>query len=141
MKKQTSEREKLFDHIAPIVCHMAWVFYQMGAGQKYNLKPSKSDLDSHKDAIRAFKLNPNMTPAFNHDNWMRYRKSQGWVYGKVKDKRKKTHPDLVSFSKLPKVEQGKDTADLEARRFALKLTNQIASFYYKEIARCLRKMG
>lgn len=131
--RSKGERERLFDYIAPAICHIAWCFYQMGAGQKYNLKPDKADLASHRDAIEAFKKNPRMTPAQNHDNWVKYRKSCGWKYGLVKDKKKKTHPDLVPFHMLTKVEQGKDIADIEARRFSYQLSMVISDFYYKEL--------
>lgn len=114
-----------FEKIAPRICHAAWCFYQMGCGQDYNLEPDEADLASHWDAIQAFMKNPGMTPEENHDNWMQYRISQGWVYGKVKDKEKKTHPDLVPFDELPKVEQGKDIMDLTARKLAWDLAEEL----------------
>ena len=112
------KHEEIFDRIAPSICHFAWASYQLGCNQEFNLVPDEADLMSHKDACDAFKKNPSITAEENHENWMKYRLSQGWVYGKVKDKEKKTHPDLVPFAKLPPVEQRKDIMDIEARRFA-----------------------
>lgn len=112
--------EEQLDRAARI-CHLCWVSYQLGAGQGYNLEPDANDLASHRDAIAAILANPTMTAAENHENWMRFRQSEGWVWGPVKDKEKKTHPDLVPFDQLPDVEQRKDTMDLLARRFALRL--------------------
>jgi len=123
---------KLFKEIAPEICHAMWCSYQMGCGQDYNLLPDENDLASRRDAIDAFIKNPELTPSDNHDNWMAYRLSQGWVYGEVKDKEKKTHPDLVPFGDLPTVEQGKDTADLEARKFAWNIAGKIVQNFTGE---------
>jgi len=119
-------RREIFNQIAPMICHKAWCFYQMGCGQDYNLQPNKEDLASHSDAVEAFLKDPWMTPADNHKNWMAYRSSQGWVYGKVKDKLLRTHPDLVPFDDLPEVEKRKDVMDIEARRLAWHLSGLMA---------------
>lgn len=44
----------------------------------------------------------------NHINWMKDKVKAGWVYGEVKDFDKKTHPCMVDYDKLPKVQQMKD---------------------------------
>lgn len=44
----------------------------------------------------------------SHENWLRLKRSQGWVYGPVKDPDAKEHPCLVPFSELPKDQQAKD---------------------------------
>jgi hypothetical protein len=119
------KKEEIMYLIGPRVCHLAWVCYQMACGQNYNIEPDANDIASHDDAIRAFMNNPDMTPEENHNNWMIFRKSQGWIYGEVKDKEKKTHPDLVPFDKLPKVEQMKDTMDITARRTAWRLAKML----------------
>jgi len=43
-----------------------------------------------------------------HDSWWREYERMGWQYGPERDQEKKTHPDMVSFSVLPKSERDKD---------------------------------
>lgn len=52
--------------------------------------------------------NQNMTSADQHENWMKVKLADGWVYGKEKDMEKKTHPCLVPYDQLPKDQQFKD---------------------------------
>jgi hypothetical protein len=49
------------------------------------------------------------TPKQVHDNWVKEYKRMGWKFGIKRDTKKKTHPDLVSFNKLPKDERDKDS--------------------------------
>ena len=44
-----------------------------------------------------------------HHSWMEERLSQGWVYGKVLDREKKIHPNLVPYDHLPFEQQAKDS--------------------------------
>lgn len=43
-----------------------------------------------------------------HDEWMRQKLADGWVYGPVKDPEKKTHPALVPYSDLAPDTKAKD---------------------------------
>jgi hypothetical protein len=43
-----------------------------------------------------------------HDHWVRRMTVEGWVYGRVKDSVVRTHPLLVSWSRLPAAAQIKD---------------------------------
>jgi len=52
--------------------------------------------------------NPDATDSASHDNWMKQKVEEGWVYGEVKDPEKKTHPCIVPFEQLPLVQQIKD---------------------------------
>lgn len=52
--------------------------------------------------------NPNALPNEQHDQWMRDRIANGWVYGEVKDTERKTHPCLVPYEELPEGERLKD---------------------------------
>lgn len=52
--------------------------------------------------------NPDSVPKDQHDAWMSEKLAEGWVYGRVKDPEKKTHPCLVSYESLPKAQQIKD---------------------------------
>jgi hypothetical protein len=48
------------------------------------------------------------SPEELHGSWMQSYYTMGWKYGEVYDREKKTHPDLVPFAKLNKLEQDKD---------------------------------
>lgn len=52
--------------------------------------------------------NPDAGHDATHNNWMRDKVADGWVYGIVKDAEKKTHPCIVPFTELPKHQQQKD---------------------------------
>jgi hypothetical protein len=108
--------------------HMGWICYQMGANQPYNIEPNKDQLDSLINGVKYALDNPNMTPEQNHKNWMKCKIEQGWVYGEVKDFEKKTHPDIVPFDELPKVEKDKDIMDKLITKEAERLFNML----YKE---------
>lgn len=44
----------------------------------------------------------------SHNEWMRVKREDGWVYGPVKDPEAKTHPCMVPFDQLPHEQQFKD---------------------------------
>lgn len=48
------------------------------------------------------------SPEELHDAWVRAYKRMGWRYGAVRDVKSKTHPDVVPFQKLGRLEQEKD---------------------------------
>jgi len=52
--------------------------------------------------------NPDANDSASHDNWMKQKIADGWVYGEEKDVDKKTHPCIVPFEELPKHQQFKD---------------------------------
>jgi len=52
--------------------------------------------------------NRSMSPEELHGSWMQSYLAMGWVYGEVYDREKKTHPDLVPYSKLGQLERDKD---------------------------------
>ncbi len=47
-------------------------------------------------------------PEALHDAWVKAYEDMGWVYGESRDTDKKTHPDMVSFDRLGRLEQEKD---------------------------------
>lgn len=51
---------------------------------------------------------PLMTPEKLHEEWCALKVKDGWVYGDAKDGEKKTHPCLVPYAELPKMQQMKD---------------------------------
>jgi hypothetical protein len=52
------------------------------------------------------------TPKEAHDSWWQSYIDMGWVYGKVRDAERKTHPDMVPFEDLGHEEQIKDAVFL-----------------------------
>lgn len=52
--------------------------------------------------------NPNCTPEQQHNNWVHFKRADGWRYGQTKDFERKEHPCLVPYSELPEIQQRKD---------------------------------
>lgn len=52
--------------------------------------------------------NPDASETASHDNWMRQKLADGWVWGPRLDRENKIHPNLVPFDSLPKYQQAKD---------------------------------
>jgi RyR domain len=46
--------------------------------------------------------------AGSHENWLKEKVADGWIYGEVKDVEAKKHPCMVEWSELPKAQQFKD---------------------------------
>jgi hypothetical protein len=113
--------------------HIGWVTYQIAAGQPYNEQINKDQYESLVDGIKFALDNPNITPEENHNNWMKMKVKQGWVYGEIKDFDKKTHPDLIPFNELPAIEQRKDIGDSTSHRMALELWNKLNQDHDKYI--------
>lgn len=64
--------------------------------------------DSVIVGIRRTLDNPGETPEQNHEEWMKYRVTEGWVYGTQKDPVAKTHPCMVPYAALGPFQQSKD---------------------------------
>ena len=52
--------------------------------------------------------NPNANDSASHEEWLKFKLSEGWVYGEFKDAAAKTHPCMVPFDQLPRDQQFKD---------------------------------
>ncbi len=52
--------------------------------------------------------NPDSKPSDSHDNWMKEKIADGWVYGEEKDPRIQTHPCIVPYEELPMEQRIKD---------------------------------
>lgn len=77
----------------------------------------KNQMTEYVEGLRGKNL---PTPEEAHDSWWRKYEEMGWKYGAVRDVIAKTHPDMVSFSELPKDEQDKDEIFLALVEFAFK---------------------
>ena len=52
--------------------------------------------------------NPDAPPRASHENWMKHKQAEGWVFGEKKSGADKTHPCMVPFDQLPEDQQRKD---------------------------------
>lgn len=52
--------------------------------------------------------NPSSIPSDFHNNWMKFKVKEGWIYGEIRDDSKKIHNLLVPYDQLPKEHQAKD---------------------------------
>lgn len=68
------------------------------------------------DGIQNFIQNPEITPEQSHENWVRGKAVDGWVYGETKDFEAKTHPCMVPYEQLPEEQRAKDRLFLRVVR-------------------------
>lgn len=52
--------------------------------------------------------NPDTTPEQSHEEWLKDKEANGWVYGEVKDLANKTHPNILPYAELPPEQRAKD---------------------------------
>jgi hypothetical protein len=48
------------------------------------------------------------TPEQSHENWLRHKQANGWVYGPTKNEANKTHPAMMPYGDLPLEQKIKD---------------------------------
>lgn len=64
--------------------------------------------ESARNGVKFHLDNCDSKPEDSHNNWMKEKLADGWVYGSEKDEIKKTHPCLVPYHELPIEQQTKD---------------------------------
>lgn len=52
--------------------------------------------------------NPDATPENSHESWLAQKLAEGWVYGEVKDAKKKVHPCCLPYADLAPEQKAKD---------------------------------
>jgi hypothetical protein len=52
--------------------------------------------------------NPEAGCSASHENWLKEKYAEGWIYGEVKDPEKKEHPCCVPYTELPEEQRVKD---------------------------------
>lgn len=60
------------------------------------------------DGVKFFMRNPAAPVFMAHQNWMKQKVAEGWVYGKTKDPVDRTHPCMLPFDELPESQKRKD---------------------------------
>lgn len=100
----------LIESIA-IACHQAnkaWCEVNGDMTQKDWAEAEDWQRESAIKGVEFALANPDAPASAQHDAWSADKVANGWVYGKVKDAEKKTHPCLVPFEQLPEFQQKKD---------------------------------
>lgn len=64
--------------------------------------------DSAINGVRFHIGNPNATPEDSHNNWLRDKHKDGWVWGPDKDPIRKQHPCMRPYDDLPQSQRSKD---------------------------------
>jgi hypothetical protein len=93
------------------VCHEANRAYCLALGDKSQKPWEKAPEWQRASAIEGVKFhiaNPGAPASASHENWMKQKAADGWIFGEAKDEEKKTHPCMVAFDKLPVEQQAKD---------------------------------
>jgi hypothetical protein len=93
------------------VCHDANKAYCETHGDFSQKDWSDAEDWQRESAINGVKFrleNPEAGHDAMHNNWMKEKVDNGWVYGEVKDTDAKTHPCIVLFEQLPIFQQKKD---------------------------------
>lgn len=82
-----------------------------GIGDNSQMSWDKAPLEIKQsviDGVNFLRKNPRSSAQDLHNNWVDFKMSLGWVYGKIKDSEQKTHPCLVQYRDLPKHQRTKD---------------------------------
>jgi hypothetical protein len=64
--------------------------------------------DSVISGVKALLADPTITAEQIHQNWLDYKRAEGWVPGPIKNEKTKEHPNMLPFHELPSGEQVKD---------------------------------
>ena len=94
-----------------MICHQAnkaWCESLGDMSQKNWDEAPEWQKDSAIKGVLFHFNNPEAGDSASHDNWMKDKLADGWVYGETKDVEKKTHHCLVPFDQLPLEQQRKD---------------------------------
>lgn len=64
--------------------------------------------ESAVNGVRFHLENPNADASASHENWLKEKVTDGWVYGEEKNPELKTHPCCVPYDELPMEQRAKD---------------------------------
>lgn len=91
------------------VCHEANRQLQRINGEIVNFPWESTSQDMRDSAVDGVENTLNgASPEENHENWMAFKRQQGWNWGPTKDFGKKLHPSMVPYDQLPESEKRKD---------------------------------
>lgn len=108
---EPSEKSPLAIERIAGICHEANRAYCQALGDHSQLPWDNAppwQRESACNGVRFHMDNPDAGPAASHQNWLKEKVDNGWVYGDVKNERVRTHSCLVPFVELPQAQQAKD---------------------------------
>ena len=110
MKYYTKEQEELIEKVAELLYNANKIYCE--SHNDFSLKDWNETADNIKrsaiDGVKYHIENPDVTPEDSHNNWLKFKTDDGWVYGPIKDEAKKEHPCMVPYKELPEMQQYKD---------------------------------
>lgn len=77
--------------------------------------------ESARNGVEFVYNNPDAGFDAQHENWLKQKAADGWVYGANKNEKRKTHPCFVRYGDLPSKEKIKDMIFLSAVKAMLKM--------------------
>ena len=103
------------------ICHETNRAYCLAIGDHSQVPWDEAPEWQRKSAIDGVRhaTDPTATPADSHNNWLREKRLEGWVYGEEKSVDRKEHPCMVPFEQLPEDQQRKDVLFLAVSRALL----------------------
>lgn len=111
LEKKLSEKEDNDEIVkAARLCHEVNRAYCRSIGD--DSQPAWEDApqwqkDSAINGVE-FHLENETTSEQSHENWLKVKEAEGWIYGPVKDPEKKEHPCMVPYNELPIEQRTKD---------------------------------
>lgn len=128
MNKEVEE----FQYILEVAkfCHNINKAYCESLGDTSQLSWDKAPSWQKESAINGVKYhldNKDSKPSDSHENWMKEKVQNGWVYGEKKDLAKKTHPCIVPYEQLPQEQKAKDYIFLAIVREFDRVFNEMES--------------
>lgn len=93
------------------ICHEVNRAFCVSIGDNSQPSWDKAPEWQKKSAISGVyfhRLNPDSKPSDSHENWLKDKKADGWVYGEVKNVKKKEHPCMVAYEDLDANQKTKD---------------------------------
>lgn len=82
--------------------------YENSGPWKSWMQITKEERDSYIVGVEWVMNNPATTAEHQHNAWMKHKQDTGWLWGKEKDEKLRTHPLLIPFSKLTLDHKTKD---------------------------------
>ena len=75
--------------------------------------------ESAMNGVRFILANPGISPRESHENWLKVKRADGWIYGPLKNVDRKEHPCMLAYDLLPNEQRVKDYLFGAAVRSAL----------------------
>lgn len=115
-----------FEEFAARCMHFAAYMVHLAHGERpYGPTPTEEDMVATLDAVEYLKENPLASARDMHIRWMATKRQAGWVWGRVKDSTRRTHPLLIEFEQMSLRDKALDQAMIDGFQFAVYLRNTL----------------